>query len=102
MGGSSEDLEEAKGEGKEHLGSKGLEGSKGLAGIEVGQWEGHSWKGSLDGRDVEEWDCSGVRGPGRRKALQSKVAEESVELEESRSQSGGSSVPPNPSVVGFD
>ena len=101
MGGSSEDLEEAKGEGKVHLGSKGLEGSKGLAGIEGGQGEGHSWTGSLDGRDVEEWDCSGV-GPGRRKALQSKVAEESVDLEESRSQSGGSSVPPNPSVVGFD
>ena len=102
MGGSSEDLEEAKGEGKEHLGSKGLEGSMGLAGIEGGQGEGHSWKGRLDGRDVEEWDCSGGVGLGQRKALQSKVAEESVELEESRSQSEGSSVPPNPSVVGFD
>ena len=56
MGGSSEDLEEAKGEGKEHLGSKGLEGSKGLAGIEGGQGDGCSWDGSLDGRDVEGWD----------------------------------------------
>ena len=102
MGGSSEDLEEAKGEGKVHLGSKGLEGSKGLAGIEGGQGEGHSWKGSLDGRNVEEWDCSGVRGPGRRKALQSKVAEESVDLEGSRSPSEGSSVPPSPSAEGFD
>ena len=56
MGGSSEDWEEAKGEGKEHLGSKGLEGSKGLAGIEGVQEEGHSCEGSLDGRDVEDWD----------------------------------------------
>ena len=101
MGGSSEDLEEAKGEGKEHLGSMGLEGSKGLAGIEGGQREGHSWEGSLDGRDVEDWDCSG-EGPGRRKAWWSKVAEESVHLEGSRSLSEGWSVLPSPAVEDFD
>ena len=42
LGGSSEDSEEARGEGKEHLGSKGLKGSKGLAGKEGGQGDGHS------------------------------------------------------------
>ena len=56
MGGSSEDLEEARGEGKGHLGSRGLEGSKGLDGMEGGQVDGHSWEGSLDGRDVGGWD----------------------------------------------
>ena len=38
------------------IGMGSLEGSKGLAGIEGGQVDNHSWEGSLDGRAVEGWD----------------------------------------------
>ena len=56
MGGSSEDLEEAKGEGKEDLGSKGLEGSVDQAYMEEDRSEGRSQEGSLNGKVVDSQD----------------------------------------------
>ena len=56
MAESSEDLEGARREEKEHLGSKGLEGSVDQAYMEEDRSEGRSQEGSLNGMVVESQD----------------------------------------------